>query len=65
MPNRIRLTVNDLKRLNDWIETLDPKPFSFELNAGEPNGLGTPIIVYSYINDTQGHWKEITDINEY
>ena len=62
---RIRLTIRDLERLNKWVSHLDPTPFWFELEEGDPNGIGSKVIAYVETGENEGRWKEITDVGEW
>lgn len=62
---RIRLTINDLERLNEWIKKISPTPFYVELEEGESTGIGSVITAYVETNKNEGQWKEITDVDEW
>ena len=62
---RIRLTINELERLNNWLNKISPSPVWVDLEEGAPTGIGSVITAYVETDENEGQWKEITDVNEW
>lgn len=60
MSNSVSLRVNDLKKLMDWISTLEDKNYCVEITV-TPTGIGDTIEVSVETEEGRGVWIDLTD----
>ena len=61
MASNIKLRVNDLKRLMEWISTLEDKNFEVEITTSHSSGIGLTVEASIEVKEGQGIWIDLTD----
>jgi len=57
--NSVKLRLEDIKRLADWVDTLGPRNVPVEIRV-TPHNLGYNVVVYAETDEGSGVWKDIT-----
>lgn len=60
MSDTVKLLVSDLKRLMEWISTLEDKNFLVEIQVTQ-TGIGPAIEVSVETEEGRGVWIDLTD----
>jgi len=57
----VKIRVNDLKRLMEWISTLEDKNFEVEITTSHSSGIGLTVEASIEIQEGRGVWADLTD----
>lgn len=61
MSNSVSLRVNDLKKLMDWISTLEEKNYCVEITTNSSSGIGIVVEASIETEEGKGVWMDLTD----
>jgi hypothetical protein len=59
--NSVKLRVADLKKLMEWISTLEDKNFEVEITTSHNSGIGMSIEASVETVEGSGVWIDLTD----
>ena len=65
MSSNIKLKVTDLKKLMEWISTLEDKNFEVEISTSHDSGIGMTIEASVELQEGQGVWINLTDYEDW
>jgi hypothetical protein len=60
----INLSINELKKLVEWLETIEPKPHVIYIST-EATGIGTAVRAEIKTSEDEGLWKDLTDYDNW
>ena len=58
---RVKVRVSDLKRLMEWISTLEDKNFEVEITTSHSSGIGLTVEASIETQAGRGIWADLTD----
>ena len=58
---RVKVRVSDLKRLMEWISTLEDKNFEVEIATSHSSGIGPTVEASIETQEGRGVWVDLTD----
>jgi hypothetical protein len=59
--NSVKLRVADLKKLMEWISTLEDKNFEVEITTSHNSGIGMSIEASVETDEGSGVWIDLSD----
>jgi hypothetical protein len=64
--NKIRITMNELNRLVNWVNSLPEPPMSITIEESDSSGIGNEITAFTYdLHGNSGMWSKISDYKEW
>ena len=60
----ISIGLNELKKLNEWLDKMDPKPHVVYIITEQTN-IGTAIRAEIKTSEDEGRWKDLTDYDNW
>ena len=58
---RVKVRVSDLKRLMEWLSTLEDKNFEVEITTSHSSGIGLTVEASIETQEGRGVWADLTD----
>jgi hypothetical protein len=62
--DKLDIGMNELKKLMEWLETIDPKPHVIYLST-EQTGIGKATRAEIKTAEDEGRWKDLTDYSNW
>jgi hypothetical protein len=59
--NSVKLRVRDLKKLMEWISTLEDKNYEVEIITSHNSGIGMSVEASVETNEGRGVWIDLSD----